>query len=540
MGGSVTKPISSTTTETLPPKTSPTIQPSITPPITISSTSKQTIKDVTLRPIVLGIPNDITMVQSPDGIKVSSNRVSESGFNRYVHVLKIMAQFARIVYCDLGTIHDVINDVNFGTDNNSGVNTAITVADKARAGERRIPAVGAQNGRPMKSYTTPVASDTSSPSRLTYVSSPSDLTFIIMRGSELKPKLDFFEDSDVIVCFKGSSTMKNFKHDLYSQFTPNEFSTLMPSGVVATSSAPIGNVTGAFVRPLAKSWSQLTEYINQIPPSRLFITGHSLGGAYASMFAFLVAETRASQFPSVKSAHLITFGAPTLLSDTARNSFNAHLESGFMTLDRVVSEGKVGQPDIIPTIPVGFSHPGYQPLRTEFKPEKNTGRAYQLSNIRKVYQSGGLLGVLSKQKDIYDKATREHMPTKLTVKVSDIRSESFPHAEYLDMTFFGAFRLYGMKNPGYRGNTFVGNIYPSGIAWKYVTADPTDVPAPDADISDKTMTDAGLPPTPTPTATPTGAPSEVQGGRRKTHKRQQKDNHRRSHRRRVHPHSHKH
>lgn len=459
------------------------------------------LKDVTLRGLMFG-SKDVPMVKSNDGSLVSKNKVDKIVFDSYLHILMIMAQLSRLIYCDLSTTYRVVTNPVFGGNDNNLVNDLITNYDKEISVLRRTPDSLGQNGRPMKSYTTPLASNTSLKKILKYISSPSDLTCLIMSGAQLKQKNNFFNDNDVIISFKGSSTVKNFKHDLYSQFTPTEMSTLMPPETKA-SSGQIGNITGAFVKPLLKSWNLIKSSILENNPARLFVTGHSLGGAYATLFSFIVAECRQQHFPNIKSLHLITFGSPTLLSDKARNTFNNHLDSGFMTLDRVTSTGNISKiPDIVPSIPAGFSHPGFQPLRTEFYPEKKTGRAYVLNKIRSVFQKGGLFGI-GTEKTKYERDTLTHMPTKIETEATGAVGNSFAHASYLSMTYLGAFRLPGMKNPGFKGNTFVGDVYESGISWKYVPADPSDTPTPDPIDGDEKLT----PPT---------SSTNTSGGNRKT------------------------
>jgi len=465
-----------------------------------------TIKDVTLRPVVLGINKDLIMTNNPTGKgKVISTPVPSDQFNNYTHVLKIMAQLARIVYCDLSVIREVVIGDAFGKDDNPAVNNQITQLDSKYSSMRRTPVDPAKNeGRPMQSYATPLCPpDQVQPAGsevLTYVSSPSDVTFLIVGGKHLREKsgIDFFKDDDLVICFKGSSTMKNFKHDLYSQFNATDLNELVqPAGLKLTDN-PVGKVTGAFVKPLIKIWATLKREIASKNPKRLFITGHSLGGAYASMFAFIVAECHGSVFPSIQTAHLITFGAPTLLSDTARNTFNKYLDNGFLTLDRVVSQAKtltirgvsLGVIDAIPSIPAGFSHPGYQPLKTELFVEEKTGRAYQLKNIEGVFKKqaggnkrtkkGGLFG-FGGEKNKYEAATKVHMPTKIMIDATNPKSQGFPHAEYWGMTYFGGFRMTGMKNSGYKGNTFVGRVYPTCISYAYEPANPTEEGVADPD-----------------------------------------------------------
>ena len=492
-----------------PTTTSETTTSPTTTSETTTSPTTGTLKDVTLRPIVLGISKDLTMVPAKTGKgKVIKTQVSATNFNKYTHVLKIMAQLARIVYCDLSVIREVVIGDKFGKEDNPAVNNQITQLDNQYSSMRRTSVDPTKNeGRPMKSYAEPACS-TPQPAGteiLTYVSSPSDVTFIIISGKYLREKsgLAFFQDNDSIVIFKGSSTVKNFKHDLYSQFSATELNDLVQTAGLKLTDNPVGKVTGAFVNPLMKSWATLKREIGSKNPKRLFITGHSLGGAYASMFAFIVAECHAAQFPSIQSAHLITFGSPTLLSDTARNTFNKWIDSGFLTLDRVVSQAKTTLViDAIPSIPAGFSHPGYQPLKTEFYPEVNTGRVYHLKTIESVFSTqsgggkkrtkkGGLFGI-GDQKNKYEKDTKLRIPTKIMIDATNPLTQGFPHAEYWGMTYLGGLRMPGMKNPAYKGNAFVGKVYPACISYTYesYSTDPSEPIA--ADPIDNTPMGAGI------------------------------------------------
>lgn len=488
--------------QSVPVAPAPTPSPTLTAPLT-----PKTLKDVTLRSVLFGL-KDVEVQKGLDGSMILASQVTQEQFDSYVHVLKIMAQLSRLVYCDLSMIREVMLNPVFGTPDNKAVNDAITAADAKYSSERTVPADNAKNGRPMKSYTLPIADESDMTPLLKYGSSPSDVTCIILGGDQLTSKQSFFQNTDLIVCFKGSSTVKNFKHDLYSQISPAELSSLMPTGVTA-SSGVIGNVPSAFVKPLVKSWDLLSKSILEKNPTRLFVTGHSLGGAYATLFSFIVAESYKQLFPSIQSLHLVTFGCPTVLADKARNTFNDHLDSGFMTVDRVTSSGVMSKlADVIPGVPVGFSHPGFQPLRTELYPEKNTGRAYNLDKIRKVYQTGGLLG-LGPEKNKYELATKTHMPTRVVIPAVTPAGNAFAHAEYFDMTWLKSMRTYGMKNPGFAGNTFVGYIYSSGIKWSYVTSDPSD-----SEVSSATQGESS--------SLPTDAPPSTGQGRRRTYRKNMK------------------
>lgn len=451
-----------------------------------------TLKDTTYRSIVFGRQN-FTMKKGPNGITIDP-QVSASEFQTYMGVLNRMARLSRAVYCDTSILWRVLLDSDFQGTDNKVANEVITKYDSMLAKYKRTPTnsgafPNSMEGRPMLSYViddAPVAG----PPFCQYVSSPDDLTFMILKGEKAG-----LQATDAVLCFKGSSSVANFKHDLMSQFTPVNLETKLPPGLSMTSKG--NTVPGSFLQHILDSWNFITSSINTFKPTRLFVTGHSLGGAYASLFTFIAAETKC--FPGISAFHLVTFGAPTVLSDTARNTFNTHLDSGFVTLDRVVASG-IPQ-DFIPTIPAGFSHPGYQPLRTEIKPEATTGRAYQIQNIKKVFQQGGaiVLGLTQAKRD-YANASLTHIPNLIKVPTS---FAPFSHGGYLDMTFLGGFRLYGMKNPGFKGNTFIANLGDSGVSFEYAPS--SAPPVPDSD-------DKGNPATELQSLVP------KQGGKRRTSK----------------------
>jgi hypothetical protein len=476
--------------------------------------------DSTLRPICFGIDRIVT----PEVAKT----VGAEKFKRYEHVLYIMAQLSRIVYCDSGIAWDVMQK-SLGMSNDV-VNKIITATDWKNVSKRRVSITsqpGDGSGLPMESYAL-----TGKPSGAcfgTYISTKEDMTCMLLTVGAATPRLlgghSILVAGDCIISFKGSSTIDNFKHDLLSQFTAADLQSLIgETGVQVEGTKNI--VTGAFVKPLVAAWGTLMKGLTKhvvADGTRLFLTGHSLGGAYTSLFAFLLAEGKTSGtlpiMSKVASIHIVSFGAPTILSDTARNTFNRHLDSGLVTLDRVVSQkvsarsaatqvvvGGVGGPnDVIPTIPLGFTHPGFKPLATNMSPEAG-GRPYSIDNIRKFYgvpsktryrdpatwpftediglgdaakrsalnaivtditkitdipevetklpaeleavtiQEDPQAGGAGEQKSLYAKATQTHIPNFISVQGS-VYSYGFAHGEYLGMFFMGGFRLAGMKNP---------------------------------------------------------------------------------------------
>jgi len=335
--------------------------------------------DTTLRPICFG-----------------PGEVGPEKFKRYEHALYIAAQLSRIVYCDTGIAWHVMKHLGRSNDI---VNKLITAYDSKFLRERRQPITSqvGEEGRPAESYSLVVSNGGQKYG--TYISTPDDLTVLFINGSKIAANPNsIFLPTDVFISFKGSSTLANLKHDLLSQFTPSDLAAMIaPIGIQAE---PGNMVTGAFVKPILAAWSALMKALAEhSQATRLFITGHSLGGAYASIFAFILCLGR-DIIPGLqnKSIHVITFGAPTILGDKARNTFNALLDAGVITFDRVVNQkiaarsaatqvvvgGIVGPNDVIPNIPAGFSHPGFRPLATEFQPESK-GRPYSIENVRKFY-----------------------------------------------------------------------------------------------------------------------------------------------------------
>jgi hypothetical protein len=108
------------------------------------------------------------------------------------------------------------------------------------------------------------------------------------------------------------------------------------------------------------------------------------------------------------------------------------------------------------------------------------------------------------------------MPTLILIEAITLKGQTFAHAEYFDMTYFGAFRGLGMKNPGYKEGdkryTFVGRVYYNCISYEYKEKNEpgdTSAPAADADVNSG-FADAGE-----------GAPKNneegpIEGGRRRT------------------------
>jgi hypothetical protein len=165
-----------------------------------------------------------------------------------------------------------------------------------------------------------------------------------------------------------------------SQFTAADLQGLIVATGIKV--AGVNNmVTGAFVSPLVNAWSTLVKGLNKHiinDGTRLFLTGHSWAvPTQLCLRSFWPRPRKVEPYRLCQKFQVFTWfplAHPHCSSDTARNTFNRHLDSGLITLDRVVSQkiaarsaatqmlvGGIGGPnDVIPNIPAGFTHPGYK------------------------------------------------------------------------------------------------------------------------------------------------------------------------------------
>jgi hypothetical protein len=145
--------------------------------------------------------------------------------------------------------------------------------------------------------------------------------------------------------------------------------------------------------------------------SRIIITGHSLGGAYAPLMGLCLAQLKkkggnVTGYPTIDLSripiHVISLGAPKLFTDYARNVFNSLLMGGWMTFDRVANRPRFPDPvgtDPIPAIPTNMNHPGFLILKTEYKTQSRTGRTKHISELRDSVAGIKRKGILSSVKN---------------------------------------------------------------------------------------------------------------------------------------------
>jgi hypothetical protein len=120
---------------------------------------------------------------------------------------------------------------------------------------------------------------------------------------------------------------------------------------------------------------------------KIIITGHSLGGAFAVLFAFYYMKHKDRPTNPV---HLITLGETTVMNAFARNEFNQLLnsskEDSIFTYDRIESTTKKGGVGVWRNmwtkLPADLNHAGYSILQDETFPFKKTGRTNEISELR--------------------------------------------------------------------------------------------------------------------------------------------------------------
>lgn len=158
-----------------------------------------------------------------------------------------------------------------------------------------------------------------------------------------------------------------------------------------------------FIDNLMTTLPDIVDYLERTltndPVDKIIVTGHSLGGANASIAALCLAGFKNYGANVLRNTdlHCITFGAPKIFTDSSRNIFNSFLLDGTMTLDRIagrtntvnlLSSGLGRETDLVPLIPPNLVHPGFMILKTEIKTQSRTGRSKNITDLRQMY--GGL------------------------------------------------------------------------------------------------------------------------------------------------------
>jgi hypothetical protein len=388
-------------------------------------------------------------------------------FSKYEYLLYILAQINRLTHDDTGFAWKVMTTC-LGLSNDI-VNHLLYRYDTEEKEQRITPApIGDGHGRPMMSYTTEHYPTRKNKCWGVYISTNKDLTANILQIENLPIKRNsnsIFVKSDIIISFKSTSTIVNLLTDIHSQFVKENIQTAVETTGIKI--APECYTAKSFIELLMTGWNAIIRALQEFSDkSRIFVTGHSLGGALATIFGFIMAEGKASNtLPiNIKSIHIISFGSPKVFNIVAKERFNSHLIDGIITYDQVVNQTRphttfdlssiYERSDWAPRFPIGYEHPGI-----------DGEEPYSLDEIRKYY------GVDSETRfrdektwpfsepiDLYtdkEKLTSltnrymvggvKYLPNLVSIQARpDI---FFVHSEMLGMINKPAHRTYGMKNP---------------------------------------------------------------------------------------------
>jgi hypothetical protein len=347
--------------------------------------------------------------------KKQASLVGSEKFKKYEYILYISAQLSRLVFCDTGIMWHVI-DSSLGLSNDI-VNKLIIIYDNKFKNERITP-IYSQKGNlgsnlPMESYSLVVAKK-DDPKYATYISTYDNMACMILNASKIKFNPNsILLPTDVFVTFKGCNVLTDYENIIKSQFkfSENLEDLLLQVGVKIRGTN--NKVIGSIVKDIIKGWyaiiKALTEHIkitNSNNEIRLFLTGCSTGGAYSTLFGLILAEGKISNtiplMKNIKSIHIITFGSLTIFSETTRDLFNKHIDSGLITLDRIVNQAITtssktvqntqavlgiatlglalfGPNDSVSSLPLGYYHAGYN-IENE-----NNEIPYSINDLRKFF-----------------------------------------------------------------------------------------------------------------------------------------------------------
>ena len=199
----------------------------------------------------------------------------------------------------------------------------------------------------------------------------------------------------IYVAFKGASSIREFlEGGLKLLIKDISLSELGINGTNPNSKAGRtyvqflnDNTTENNVPLIKEVFDKVQTLLSKDKNSKIIITGHSLGGAFAVLFAFYYMK---HENKPKNPVHLITLGETTVMNAFARNEFNQLLNSSdegrIFTYDRIESTTKKGGigvwRNMFTKLPADLNHAGYSILQSERYPFEKTGRTNEISELR--------------------------------------------------------------------------------------------------------------------------------------------------------------
>jgi hypothetical protein len=430
------------------------------------------------------------------GPDYSLMRLCDKDVKKFEYMLFIAAQSSRLVYSDVGIIHQSLKAYGLSPDI---LNQVITHYDWKFLSKRRNVAsrVSGQFKAP-DSYELSACADGfdhgGAPPLIRYISSPTDTTCMVVSPTALKPNPNsILQPTDCMVVFKGSSSIRNWEKNFRSVAPGNFAQAISP---VVQGAPPGISVATAFVVPIVEIFDTILEAIEKVCPgnTRIFVFGHSKGGAEAELFGAMISL----KFPE-REVHIISLGAPKVIFGSSKDEFDKFFfvgKQGRFTLTRVESVGQL-KGDTVTDVAPPMVHPGWgiktdtlDSLRASYgiKPDGNNKRNAATWPFA---ESMDLMNITSKLKlraevqKVIGEVPKEVTPEKGGANYLRVKGNLLvpdPHMEYFGMFFLGSQRLAGMGNPAKTSNTgtreskegsnenkiFVANIFTDCTKYQYV------------------------------------------------------------------------
>jgi len=408
------------------------------------------------------------------------------------YIFHLGAMFSRLAYCDSGIIQECLKAFSFSPDVFEKVITAYDwkYLSLRRSYTKGVPAPD--------SYTTINSCKTTlTKPLLKYISSPIDTTCMVATASLLKATAlhTILIPTDCIITFKGSSSLRNWIANLGSVKAGSLNERLKKLEVLnGVQAIPDFKVTTSYLVPILEILRNILDAIALVSPgcTRIFVFGHSKGGAEAEMMGMLLTlmlkkKENFQALGAVTDVHVISYGAPKILASSAYTEFNRQILSARSTLTRIESVGRlVG--DIVTTQPPWGRHPGASDsnntidvVRAKYgvKVDGNYRRnkdswpfaePFDLSsNPVELNQKVTSITSFTPPTDAEAK-TLEQKVGGYYIKVKGAKLTPFPHVEQLGMFFMGSQRLAGMKNPANTtdGKTFTAVMDMTCSSYEYI------------------------------------------------------------------------
>lgn len=349
--------------------------------------------DYTIMPVALEFPYN------------AFQKKTVTDFKKVEFMLFLGAECSRLAYSDVGILQLSMKALGLSPDI---LNKVITHYDKKYSSKKfsytkklngaSIPAPDSYDIQPCSIGPQPVP-------LMKYISSPTDTTcFVATAKLVQKNTYSILQDDDVIVTFKGSSSIRNWGKNLASLVTTNINKVLTKYNIPEL---PLFKedfeVATSFLYPIMEIIKDIIKAIGEVSENkvkRIFVFGHSKGGAECELFGIVLSRFLAfqQQQPSfgeqsaldmpipkpregnvfeqkggnitselfkplekLQQIHMISYAAPKVVGIRSKESLNKQVFTdlgGNVTLTRTEVIGKI-QGDIVAALAPGSTHPGW-------------------------------------------------------------------------------------------------------------------------------------------------------------------------------------